>query len=56
MLKCVPLLQMALVLGLESVVELADYWGGDAAITWRLSAAEVCNARPALAFHYLPAC
>jgi len=33
--------QMALVLGLETVEELADYWGGDSTITWRLSAAEV---------------
>lgn len=34
-------MQMALVLGLESVDELRDYWGGDSALTWRLSAAEV---------------
>jgi hypothetical protein len=34
-------MQMALLLGLESVDELADFWGGESAITWRLSAAEV---------------
>ncbi len=40
--SCDPgVVQMALVLGLESVDELSDYWGGDSAITWRLSAAEV---------------
>ncbi|GFH19034.1 uncharacterized protein HaLaN_15921, partial [Haematococcus lacustris] len=32
--------EMALVLGLESVDELVDYWGGDSALTWRLTAAE----------------
>lgn len=32
---------MALLLGLESVEELSDYWGPDASVTWRLSAAEV---------------
>ncbi|KAF5839442.1 hypothetical protein DUNSADRAFT_727 [Dunaliella salina] len=39
--KFARLNQMALVLGLETVEELADYWGGDSTITWRLSAAEV---------------
>jgi hypothetical protein len=33
--------QMALVLGLEGVDELRDFWGGESAITWRLSATEV---------------
>lgn len=32
---------MALVLGLEGVDELRDFWGGESAITWRLSATEV---------------
>jgi hypothetical protein len=32
---------MALLLGLESVDELADFWGGESAMTWRLVAAEV---------------
>ncbi|KAL6746871.1 component of oligomeric golgi complex 4 [Haematococcus lacustris] len=39
--KFARLNQMALVLGLESVDELVDYWGGDSALTWRLTAAEV---------------
>jgi hypothetical protein len=40
-LAAIFIVQMALVLGLEAVTELLDYWGGDSTITWRLSAAEV---------------
>lgn len=46
---------MALLLGLESASEVTDYWGGDAAIAWRTSAAEVGNRRfimYAAKYHY----
>uniref|UniRef100_A0A7S0RYR1 Conserved oligomeric Golgi complex subunit 4 n=1 Tax=Chlamydomonas leiostraca TaxID=1034604 RepID=A0A7S0RYR1_9CHLO len=39
--KFARLNQMALLLGLEAVAEVNDYWGGDAAIAWRMTAAEV---------------
>lgn len=39
---CLLLLQMAIVLSLESVEEFLDYWGDDTGhITWRLTPSEV---------------
>lgn len=39
--KFARLSQMAIILGLESVQELLDYWGADSNITWRLTPVEV---------------
>jgi hypothetical protein len=42
MALCSVVLQMAIVLSLESVEEFLDYWGDDTGhITWRLTPSEV---------------